>query len=95
MAAAMSPADFKRVQALLERCSGGRAAIEGRSFHASRRSWLRVDQYIVQDIAARLSVPVQATPTFVISTKDSSIRPSSGFVTCPILKQFFDSLLSQ
>jgi hypothetical protein len=54
-----------------------------------------VDPYIVQDIGLGYSVPVQATPTFVIIYKGQKYPASSGFVTYPILKQFFDSLLSQ
>jgi hypothetical protein len=54
-----------------------------------------VDPYIIQDIVLGTQVPVQVTPTFVIHYKGQSYPASSGFITWPILKQFFDTLLSQ
>jgi hypothetical protein len=54
-----------------------------------------LDTYISSDQELGKAVPVQATPTFVIFYKGQKYPASSGFVTYPILKQFFDSLLSQ
>jgi protein-disulfide isomerase len=95
VAAALSPADFKRVQALLKPCGG--VAPKSKADHSMPAAdpGCSVDPYIVQDIGLGYSVPVQATPTFVIIYKGQKYPASSGFVTYPILKQFFDSLLSQ
>jgi hypothetical protein len=38
---------------------------------------------------------VNATPTMVITYKGKRYPPTSGFISWGILKQFFDSLLSQ
>ena len=54
-----------------------------------------VDEYIVQDIVLGYQLPVPATPTFVIHYKGQGlILPTPAAVSWPILKQFFDSLLS-
>ena len=54
-----------------------------------------LDQYINEDRAMGMKIPVQATPTYVITYKEQKYPPGSGVVSWPILKQFFDSLLSQ
>lgn len=95
VSAAMSPADFKRVQAILKPCT-----VPGPKSKADRsvpqaEPGCSVDPFIVQDIGLGYAVPVQATPTFVIVYKGQKYPASSGMVTYPILKQFFDSLLSQ
>lgn len=95
VSAAMSPGDFKRVQALLKPCT-----VPGPKSKADRSipqadPGCSVDPFIVQDIGLGYAVPVQATPTFVVVYKGQKYPASSGLVTYPILKQFFDSLLSQ
>jgi protein-disulfide isomerase len=82
VAAALSPADFKRVQKLMVGCEPTSTSCP-------------LDAYIASDQELGKSVPVQATPTFVIFYKGQKYPASSGIVTYPILKQFFDSLLSQ
>ena len=95
VAAAMSPADFKRVQAILKPCAppAPTSRVDGSAPLADRSC--PVDQYIVQDIIFGYQVPVRATPTFIVRYKGQSYPASSGIVTWPILKQFFDTLLSQ
>jgi protein-disulfide isomerase len=100
VAAALSPADFKRVQKLMAGCeappSGGVKPASMKSGSAAQaNAGCALDAYIVSDQELGKSVPVQATPTFVIFYKGQKYPASSGFVTYPILKQFFDSLLSQ
>lgn len=82
VAAALSPTEFKRVQKLMVGCE-------------PTSTTCPLDAYIVSDQELGKSVPVQATPTFVIFYKGQKYPASSGIVTYPILKQFFDSLLSQ
>ncbi|MFZ0886103.1 MAG: thioredoxin domain-containing protein [Candidatus Acidiferrales bacterium] len=95
VAAAMSPADFKRVQAILKPCTTPppTSRVDGSAPQADRAC--PVDQYIVQDIILGYQVPVKATPTFIVRYKGQSYPASSGIVSWPILKQFFDNLLSQ
>jgi protein-disulfide isomerase len=101
VAAALSPADFKRVQKLMTGCEGATstAGVKPASLNsgsgAQAASGCALDAYISSDQELGKSVPVQATPTFVIFYKGQKYPASSGFVTYPILKQFFDSLLSQ
>ena len=102
VAAALSPADFKRVQKLMAGCEAP-TSTAGTLKPASLKVGLdpqttqgcALDAYIASDQELGKSVPVQATPTFVIFYKGQKYPASSGFVTYPILKQFFDSLLSQ
>ena len=92
---AMSPTDFKRVQAILKPCTGLAPKSKADRSVPQVDPACSVDSSIAQDIELGYSVPVQATPTFVIYYKGQKYPASSGIVTYPILKQFFDSLLSQ
>jgi len=87
ISAALSPADFKRVQKLMDGCESGGAA---QGAHACA-----LDASIEQDMALGHQVPVQYTPTFRIYYKGQPYPPATGAVSWPILKQFFDQLLSQ
>jgi protein-disulfide isomerase len=97
VAASMSAADFKRVQAQMQGCeapgptSGATSTL---TYPAGGRP-CAIDQYIASDILLGGKVPVQATPTYVITYKGHRLPAGSGAVSWPILKQFFDSLLSQ
>jgi hypothetical protein len=95
VAAAMSPADFKRAEAILKPCTSPAptSRVDGSAPQADHAC--PVDIYIVQDIILGYQVPVKATPTFIVHYKGQNYPASSGIVTWPILKQFFDSLLSQ
>jgi protein-disulfide isomerase len=93
VAGAMSPADFKRVQKLVAGCltqTPGNVKPAGQNGPACP-----LDVYINQDIALGKQIPVQATPTYMITSKGQRLPAGSGPVSWPILKQFLDSLLTQ
>jgi protein-disulfide isomerase len=90
VSAAMSGADFKRVQKLMEGCMEPTSAQAAQNSHGCA-----LDPYIEEDRALGMRIPVQATPTYVITYKNQRLPAATGFVSWPILKQFFDSLLSQ
>jgi len=97
IAAAVSPADFKRIEALVKGCEG--PAIQAKSDRSSPlppdAHPCALDTYIADDIQLGYKIPVQATPTYVITYKGQALPPGSGPVSWQVLKQFFDSLLSQ
>jgi protein-disulfide isomerase len=95
VAGAISPANFKRVEAILKGCTAPAPTSKVDRSLPQAEAGCPVDPYIVQDIVLGNAVPVQATPTFVIHYKGQSYPASSGIITWPILKQFFDTLLSQ
>ena len=97
MSAVMSPADFKRVQGQLKGCEGPGpvAGVGGAVTYPTGGHPCPKDAYITPDIVMGTKVPVNATPTFVITYKGKRLAPGSGGVSWPILKQFFDSLSSQ
>lgn len=95
VAGSMSPADFNRVVAILKPCSVAPPTSKADSSLPTPDPTCPVDKYIVEDIALGYKVPVKATPTFVITYKGQKYSPMASAVTWPILKQFFDSLLSQ
>ncbi len=95
VAGALSPANFKRVQGILKGCTAAPPTSKADRTVPQVDPGCPVDQYIVQDIVLGYQVPVQATPTFIIHYKGQSYPASSGIITWPILKQFFDTLLSQ
>jgi protein-disulfide isomerase len=95
VAGALSPANFKRVQAILKGCTAPAPVSRVDRSLPQADPGCAVDPYIIQDIVLGSAVPVQATPTFVIHYKGQSYPASSGIITWPILKQFFDTLLSQ
>ena len=99
VAAAVPASDFKRIE---RQISGGceyqgPAGVKPASLKADAQAGhgCALDTYIEQDRALGMKVPVQATPTYVITYKGNKLPAGSGFVSWPILKQFFDSLLSQ
>jgi len=95
---ALSPADFKRVQKQVDGClTQTVASVKPASLSTKPQVAhnCAVDTYIQQDMALGKQVPVQGTPTYIIYYKGQKMAPTSGFVTWAILKQFFDSLLSQ
>jgi protein-disulfide isomerase len=98
VSAAMSPEAFKRVQTLMHGCADPTAAgVKTASFSLANQASqsCALDSYIELDRALGNKIPVQATPTFVITYKGQHLPAGAGFVSYPILKQFFDSLLSQ
>jgi len=97
VAGAMSAAEFKRVQSQMKGCEfPSSASLKPAAFALGQTGQVcALDTYIDQDRALGNKIPVQATPTYVISYKGNHLPAGSGIVTWPILKQFFDSLLSQ
>jgi protein-disulfide isomerase len=95
VAGAISPANFKRVETILKGCTAPAPTSKVDRSLPQAEPGCPVDPYIIQDIVLGNAVPVQATPTFVIHYKGQSYPASSGIITWPILKQFFDTLLSQ
>lgn len=100
VAAAMPPADFKRVQEQMQGCDGPgpTAPYPGQGGTVSYPPGghpCPLDTFIASDIAIGLKVPVQATPTYRITYKGNTLPAASGAVSWTILKQFLDSLLAQ
>jgi protein-disulfide isomerase len=87
VATAMPASEFKRVQKLMAGCEYQPPGTTGQG--------CIFDTYINADRELGMKIPVQATPTYVISYKGQKLPAGSGAVSWPILKQFFDSLLSQ
>ena len=81
---AMPGSDFKRVEKLMQGCS-----------FQDQPGNCPLDASIEADRAMGTQIPVRATPTYVIAYKGRRLPAASGAVSWPILKQFFDSLLSQ
>lgn len=97
VSAAMSGAEFKRVAAIVASCDYPpiTSGPNGSNPLAGITRPCALDIPIAQDIEMGYHIPVQATPTYVIMYKGQRLPPASGAVSWPILKQFFDSLLSQ
>lgn len=94
LAGAMPGPDFKRVQRIMDACeapgptgSPGRVNVPPHPCEA--------DRYIEQDIQLGNQIGVSATPTYVITYKGQRLPSGSGFVSWPVLRQFFDNLLRQ
>ena len=94
ISAAMSAADFARVQRAMQGCDppGPTAGPTGGVRPSPKPCAL--DPFIEADLMLGLKLPVHATPTYVITYKGQRLPAGAGFVSWPILKQFFDSLLS-
>ncbi|MGH9713815.1 MAG: DsbA family protein [Candidatus Acidiferrales bacterium] len=93
VAAVLSPSELKRVQRMVAPCLNQTPPSLRPAVPAGESCSL--DAFINQDIALGKQVPVQATPTYVISKKGQRLPAGSGSVSWPIMKQFLDSLLSQ
>jgi protein-disulfide isomerase len=84
--AALTPAEFKRVERLMQGCEGNsQSQIKG----------CVVDEAIQRDFAQGELLPVRGTPTIVISAHGQQYPPMQGAISWPILRQFFDQLLNQ
>lgn len=94
MAGAMPSSDFRRVEKVMAGCEApGPKGQPGGIIAAPRPC--SIDAYIDKDITLGNQIPLQATPTYVITYKGQRLPPGTGFVSWPVLKQFFDSLLRQ
>lgn len=82
---ALTAAEFKRVEVLMRGCES--------NDHSELKGCV-VDSAIQRDMAAGELLPVMRTPTWVVSYHGQSYPPA-GAVSWPLLKQFFDQLLSQ
>lgn len=91
---AMSSSEFQRISKVMAGCEapGPKGRMDG---FVPPPHPCAIDTYIEKDIALGNQVPVQATPTYVITYKGQRLPPGTGFVSWPVLKQFFDNLLRQ
>jgi protein-disulfide isomerase len=92
ISAALGTADFKRVQKLVQGCLTQTVGVQQA---AQATHSCELDSFIAQDQALGKAVPVNSTPTIVITYKGQRYPPMSGIFTWPIMKQYLDSLMSQ
>jgi protein-disulfide isomerase len=94
IAAAMPDSDFRRVAKVMGACEApgprGRPGAVDASPHPCA-----IDRFIEKDIALANEIPLTGTPTYVITYHGQRLPAGTGFVSWPVLKQFFDSLLRQ
>jgi len=97
ISAAMPAADFKRVEDLVKSCQSPAptSTWDHSNPLANDPHPCAFDYAVADDVELGYKVPVQATPTYVITNKGQKLPAGSGAVSWPILEQFFDSLLSQ
>jgi len=89
---ALGPIDFKRVQKLVTGCL---TQTPGNTGGAAAGHACELDSFIQQDQSLGRQVPVNSTPTIVITYKGQRYPPMSGIFTWPIMKQYLDSLMAQ
>ena len=94
VAAVLSDAEMKRIQKMLDPCGGPNATTRPASLSLSGNDGCVLDSFIQKDVASGQLLPVQQTPTSLVTYKGQP-QPVVGFVSYPILKQFFDQLLKQ
>lgn len=96
VAGAMSTAEMKRVQKMVDSCAPETPATKPAKLAASAQAneGCTLDSYIKSDVALANSIPVTQTPTSQITCKGQHFK-IPGVISYPILKQFFDRLLSQ
>jgi protein-disulfide isomerase len=97
VAGAIPSADFKKVDAIMKGCAmpAPQAKTPGADPLIGIPRGCPVDGFIADDIKVGDKIPIQGTPTYIIYYKGQKLPPGSGFVSWPVLKQFFDSLLAQ
>jgi protein-disulfide isomerase len=97
VAAALSPADFKRAEKMVETCVADSTGIKPASLNLTPQAAheCSIDEAIAKDKALGMTVPINQTPTYRFYYKGQGYPPTPGYVSWPILKQFFDSLLNQ
>lgn len=82
---ALTPVEFKRVERLMQGCeSDSHDELKG----------CALDTEIQRNIAMGQILPVQQTPTFVITCRGQKYPPTAGVISWPILKQYLDALLN-
>jgi protein-disulfide isomerase len=96
VAAVLSPAEFKRVETMVKACEGDLTGVKPASASTSQGGHdCAIDAAIQKDKELGNTVPVTQTPTYRFYYKGQAYPPTPGYVSWPILKQFFDSLLAQ
>ena len=97
VSAALSPADFKRAEKMVESCVADSTGIKPASFNFTPQGGhvCSIDEAIAKDKALGNTVPITQTPTYRFYYKGQGYPPTPGYVSWQILKQFFDSLLNQ
>jgi protein-disulfide isomerase len=75
--------------------SGCLTQTPGNTAAAQTSHTCELDTFIQQDQALGKQVPVNSTPTIVITYKGQRYPPMSGMFTWPIMKQYLDSLMAQ
>jgi protein-disulfide isomerase len=94
MAAAMPSSDFSRIAKVMETCvAPGPKGRPGGVLMPPHPC--EVDRYIESDIEQGNQIPLTGTPTYVITYKGQRLPAASGFVSWPVLREFFDNLLRQ
>lgn len=94
MAGAMPSSDFNRIEKVMATCEPPGPKGRPGSVLAPPHP-CEPDTYIEHDIEIGNAIPVNGTPTYVITYKGQRLPAGSGFVSWPVLKQFFDNLLRQ
>lgn len=94
VSSALSKPDFDRVKKFMTGCSEDvpplfKITASGES---ATGAGCPLDTFIEADKALGNHIPVTQTPTYVITNKGNRLAPGAGYVSWPILKQFFDSL---
>jgi protein-disulfide isomerase len=85
ISAALTPAEMKRVEHLMDGCHEGDAGVTPAKLGGETQAHgCALDASIEKDLALGNQVPVRATPTFVISCKNQSY-PATGRISYPIL----------
>jgi protein-disulfide isomerase len=89
---AVGAADMKAMNKLVDACKDDSGVAQPKQDEPEHHG-CPLDEAIWHDVALGNKVPVQATPTFVVTYKG---KPSttSGVVSYAVLKQYFDYLLS-
>ena len=95
VATALSAAEMKRVERMVEACHASAGVKPAKMTHAQETNHgCMLDSDIEKDTALGHQIPVQQTPTSIVTYKGQHY-PVIGVVSYPILKEFFDSLLRQ
>lgn len=94
LATVLSKPDLERIKKLMANCSFDTPPLFKlqASGEAQAGQSCSLDTYIEADKVLGNKVPVTQTPTYVITNKGNRLAPGAGYVSWPILKQFFDSL---
>ena len=95
VATILSAAEMKRVERMVEACHASAGVKPAKMTRAQESNHACVlDSDIEKDTALGHQIPVQQTPTSIVTYKGQHY-PVIGVVSYPILKQFFDQLLRQ